>query len=218
LKPAEIGAPSIGRHASNDQPRHRCFFNSSTNVARRGKCCLLRLKEIPMPLRINAGLTKKIGLPNYGSLGVSCHIECDLDASLSQPDCPSLMQQLRRAYQACALAVHDELNRQRAIELPAAADRPVGTARESHSERSDDHARRLDAAPQASQRQLVYARQLATRIPGLSAERLDSLAQRMTGQSLEALSAPAASRLIDTLKALRRGELELKSLFNGAAT
>ncbi len=35
-----------------------------------------------MPLTLNDGLTKEIGLPDYGSVGASCHVEIELDGSL----------------------------------------------------------------------------------------------------------------------------------------
>jgi hypothetical protein len=34
-----------------------------------------------MPLRLHVGLTKKIGQPDYGSLGASCSVEVELDQS-----------------------------------------------------------------------------------------------------------------------------------------
>src|SRR5687767_219737 len=42
--------------------------------------------EKTMPLTLNVGLTKKMGLPDYGSLGASCHVEVELDGSLLQCD------------------------------------------------------------------------------------------------------------------------------------
>ena len=35
-----------------------------------------------MPLTLNVGLSKKIGQPDYGSLGASCNLAVELDANL----------------------------------------------------------------------------------------------------------------------------------------
>ena len=39
-----------------------------------------------MPLKLNVGLSKKIGLPDFGSLGASCHVEVELDGALLRTD------------------------------------------------------------------------------------------------------------------------------------
>ena len=54
-----------------------------------------------MPMKFNVGLSKKVGLPDYGSLGASCHIEVELDAALVQQDLDGFHRQVRNAYVAC---------------------------------------------------------------------------------------------------------------------
>ena len=35
-----------------------------------------------MAMKISVGLQKKVGQPNFGSLGASCHVEFEIDPSL----------------------------------------------------------------------------------------------------------------------------------------
>jgi hypothetical protein len=65
-----------------------------------------------MPLKLHVGLSKKVGLPNYGSLGASCHLEVELDAQLLARDRPEFEQQVQIAFDACSNAVQEELARQ----------------------------------------------------------------------------------------------------------
>ena len=60
-----------------------------------------------MPLKLNVGLCKKLGLPDYGSLGATCHLELELDQSLLQHDLDRFHQRIRDAYTACRQAVQD---------------------------------------------------------------------------------------------------------------
>ena len=64
-----------------------------------------------MPLKLNVGLSRKIGLPNYSSLGASCHLELELDSALLQSDKATFQQHVRHAFSACQQAVQEQLAR-----------------------------------------------------------------------------------------------------------
>jgi hypothetical protein len=63
-----------------------------------------------MPMKLTVGVTKKLGLPAYSSVGASCTVEVELDGTLFQ-DLDGFRSQVRAAYDACRQAVHDELAR-----------------------------------------------------------------------------------------------------------
>ena len=62
-----------------------------------------------MPVKVNIGLSKKVGLPDYGSLGASAHVEFELDGGYDNGSTDKFQDAVRRAYAACRQAVEAEL-------------------------------------------------------------------------------------------------------------
>ncbi len=63
-----------------------------------------------MPLRLNVGVTRKLGLPTYSSIGASCSLDLEVDSGLLR-DLPGFHAQVRDAFVAAQQAVNDELAR-----------------------------------------------------------------------------------------------------------
>ena len=62
-----------------------------------------------MGIKINAGLAKKIGQPDYGSLGATCNVEFELDGGFDNGSSEHFQDAVRRAYTACRQAVESEI-------------------------------------------------------------------------------------------------------------
>jgi hypothetical protein len=66
-----------------------------------------------MPLRLSVGVSKKLGLPGYSSIGASCQLDLEVENGLLR-DPPGFRDQVRGAFAAARQAVDDELDRHRA--------------------------------------------------------------------------------------------------------
>lgn len=62
-----------------------------------------------MTLKINVGLSRKIGQPNFGSLGASCHVDIEIDAQTLHDDPQRLRAKVRDAFAVCKQSVDAEL-------------------------------------------------------------------------------------------------------------
>ena len=68
----------------------------------------------------------------------------------------------------------------------------------------------------ATEKQRSYIEQLARQIRGLGARRLDNLANKMFSKPAAEVTSFEASALIDTLKAIKSGEIKLDDAVSGA--
>jgi hypothetical protein len=76
-------------------------------------------KEGNVPITISTGLSKKIGLPDFGSLGATCTVSFEAGHDLLDSDLAAFHAKVRNAYIACAQAVKDELAREQEAEHAA---------------------------------------------------------------------------------------------------
>ena len=155
-----------------------------------------------MPLRLNVGVSRKIGLPQYGSVGASCNVEVEVNAALIDRDLDAFHARVRDVYVAAHQAVHDELVRLQAPvesshEPTAQAPRPMSNGRptgNSHCE--GPPAGRSRPRRPATESQVRAIRSIAAR----QHADLGSLLGDYGVERPEELSLKQASELIDALK------------------
>jgi hypothetical protein len=66
-----------------------------------------------MAAKLSVGLQKKVGLPNYGSMGASCHVEFEVDPAWIDTDPDRFRRKVHQAYDACHQAVQERLAREK---------------------------------------------------------------------------------------------------------
>jgi hypothetical protein len=161
-----------------------------------------------MPMKLNVGVSRKVGMPDYGSVGASCNLEMELDASLLDKDLDGFHARIRGAYVAAHQAVHDELARLQ-VPVDTSSERPSqkpsrtlvrnGYAREngngSSARTQGDRSRvRKPATPNQVKAILAIARRQNTDLGRM-------LQQEYGVERPEDLTIGQASDLIDLLKA-----------------
>ena len=176
-----------------------------------------------MPLKTNVGVSRKVADNNYGSRGASVNLEVELDSSLIQ-DPDRFQDRIRQVFRLAQQAIDAELGRQKkspnndagnTVAEPAVPEQPHPNGNGHNGNGSNGH--RNGSGNLASDKQMTYARQLAGQIKGLGVRKLESLSQRMFGKPLAGLTSLDASGLIDALKGIKAGEIDVEAVLNGEA-
>ena len=159
-----------------------------------------------MPMKLNVGVSKELGMPGYSSVGATCSLEVELDPGLLE-DLEGFHERARDAYVACHQAVNDELARLRGqAAAPIAA--PAAPA-DGHARRNGSGAHAGgDRAPTGGDRDRpskpATANQVRAIVTIARRQRadLEGLLRDDYGVARpEDLSLADASKLIDALKA-----------------
>jgi hypothetical protein len=174
-------------------------------------------------LKANIGVSRKVADNNYGSRGASVNVEVELDSALIQaPD--RFRERIRQVFRLAQQAIDDELNRQQAGGTSnqtttgasnGHAGQPSNTGNGNANNGNGQHNGNRQAMS-ASEKQLNYARQLAKSISGLGVRNLETIAQKMYSKPLASLTTLDASGLIDTLKAIKAGEINLDAVLGAS--
>jgi hypothetical protein len=150
-----------------------------------------------VPLTVNVGVSKKLGLPGYSSVGASCGVQVELDSGLLDHDLQGFQERVRSAYVACHQAVHDELARLNVNPGPPTEPCPPPSGGPRHNGSPPGEGRARPRKP-ATANQVRAIAALARR----QGADLDGWLRSGYGVGRpEDLSLSEASRLIDELKA-----------------
>jgi len=140
-------------------------------------------------MKVSVGLSRKAGLPNYESLGASCHVELEPDANILEGDPERFQPQVRRAYASCRDSVETELANRMPVRVGA-----QGQARDNFNNGTIGPCRKTERA--ASPWQLRVIERIAER----RQIDLQPLLQRLGVSEAQQLSVVAASNLIAELQ------------------
>ena len=151
-----------------------------------------------MPTKVSVGLSKKAGLPDFGSLGASCHIEIELDQPSTTEDSAAFHRKVREAFADCQRAVDEQLSHQ-----SAGASGGVNGSRFNGSASNGSPSSGTGYPPQRSNGRAATEKQVKMlhAMAGRQRINLSQLLQDRFGVSRPAdLSLRDASSLIDELK------------------
>jgi hypothetical protein len=164
-----------------------------------------------MTIKINVGVNKKIGLPDYGSAGGHCNIEIEADNSVLN-DVEDFLQRVRDAYEVARMSVEEELSHHRPNGSGNTQSRaePQQQRQEQRQEYRNGNSRSDNNSGGnryiASAKQQNFIASLVKGIKGLNWQTLDKYCHSKWGSNTSQLSPKQASELIDDLKSAKEGK------------
>jgi hypothetical protein len=195
-----------------------------------------------LKLKLNIGFNRKVGEANFGSRGASVNLEIEVESGLvREPD--KLQAKIGYLFELAKASVESQLN----DGAPPQQQQPAtngngangngthasaGVSQSQNAGNGNGHHTQASGSSsgsghnghsngnghQASEKQMTYVRQLAGHIKGLGVRRLEALAQKMFCKPVAGLTSLEASGLIDTLKGIKAGDIDLDAVLGGAAT
>ena len=162
-----------------------------------------------MTIKINVGVNKKIGLPDYGSAGSHCNIEIEADNSVLE-DAEQFLQRVQDAYEVARQSVEEELSHHRPSGNTTQSRAEPPTQRQEYrndNSRSDNNSGGNRYTASAKQQQFIAS--LVKAIKGLDWRMLDKYCDVQFGKACAQLSPKEASVLIDDLQAAKAGRKEI---------
>jgi len=167
-----------------------------------------------MAIKINVGVSKKIGLPDYGSAGSHCNIEIEADNSILD-NLDLFLRRVNDAYEMARQSVDAELDHHRPGNAGANTKAEPQQQRQEHrreyrnnsdNSRSDNNSGNRYVA---SAKQQNFIASLVKAVKGLDWKTVDRYCNSKWGSNTSQLTPKQASELIDDLQAAKAGRKEI---------
>ena len=187
---ARVG-PSDNTRQEAEKPKNELaeMFAGGARSAEADRASTNSIGE-PIMIKLNAGVSRKVGEQNYGSRGASVNVELELESAVVH-DVNLLHERIRKLFGLARDAVNEELG------LPPAGSRRPSPPGDSSPPPANGNGN-VRPATDAQLRVITAVSDNLGLDPG-------NEAQTRIGKPFDQLTRPEASRLIDGLKAVQNG-------------